>query len=45
MKYKLEIVERVYQQLNESALWYEKQQNGLGKDLLVEFQLSIQIVH
>ena len=44
MKYQLVIVERVYQQLNESALWYEKQQIGLGTDLLTEFKIKVQNV-
>ena len=45
MIYQLVIVERVYQQLNESAIRYEKQQNGLGANLLDEFQSAIKIVH
>ncbi len=45
MIYQLVIVERVYQQLNESAIWYEKQQNGLGANFLDEFQSAIKIVH
>lgn len=40
--YDLIIVERVYVDLNDAALWYEVQQIGLGKDLVFEFKKAVE---
>jgi len=45
MKYSLIILDEVYKELNESALYYEKQQFSLGEALLDEFESALIKIH
>jgi len=45
MKYSLIILDEVYKELNESALYYEEQQFSLGEALLDEFESALIKIH
>jgi len=45
MKYILIILDEVYKELNESALYYEEQQFSLGEALLDEFESALIKIH
>ncbi len=45
MKYSLIILDEVYKELNESALYYEELQLSLGVALVDEFELALTKIH